>query len=79
VGFAFTLSAGGHVRVAVAKLLEAHGRKRWQTLPYALTLAGARGRDRERLSAHGVLTPGSYRMTLTPEHGSARSITFQIG
>jgi hypothetical protein len=79
VGFAFTLSAAAHVRVAVAKLLEAHGRKRWQTLPYALTLAGARGRDRERLSAHGVLTPGSYRMTLTPEHGSARSITFQIG
>jgi len=79
VGFAFTLSAAARVRVALAKLLEAHGRKRWQTLPYALTLAGARGRDRARLSALGVLTSGSYRLTLTPEHGSARSITFQIG
>ena len=47
-------------------------------LPYALTLAGARGRDRARLSAHGVLTPGSYRLTLTPVHGSAHTLTFQL-
>jgi len=79
VGFAFTLSAAARVRVALAKLLEAHGRKRWQTLPYAITLAGARGRDRARLSAHSTLTPGRYRLTLTPAHGTARSIVFQIG
>jgi hypothetical protein len=79
VGFAFTLSAATRVRVALAKLLQAHGRRRWQTLPYALTLAGARGRDRARLSAHGTLTPGRYRLTLTPAHGTARSIVFQVG
>ena len=79
VGFAFTLSAVARVHVALAKLLQAHGRKRWQTLPYAITLAGARGRDRARLSAHRTLTPGRYRLTLTPVHGSARSIVFQVG
>jgi len=78
VGFAFTLSAAARVRVALAKLVMTHGHKRWQVLPYAITLAGAKGRDRARLSAHGTLTPGRYRLTLTPAHGTARTIVFQV-
>jgi hypothetical protein len=55
-----------------------HGRHRWQTLPYSLTIAGAPGRDRARLNAHGTLTSGRYRLTLAPAHGVARSLTFEI-
>ncbi len=79
VAFAFTLNVAARVHVTLAKLLVAHGRKRWQTLQYSRTIAGASGRDRARLSAHGRLAPGSYRLTLTPVHGTARTLTFKIG
>lgn len=74
------------MRVTLAKLIVRHGRKRWQTLPYSLTIAGAKGRDSARLSGAprqdgvvGKLAPGLYRLTLAPAHGTARTLTFQIG
>ncbi len=79
VAFAFTLNVADRVRVTLAKQVVAHGRKRWQTLPDSLTIAGAAGRDRARLSAHAMLAPGRYRLTLAPVHGTARTLTFQIG
>jgi hypothetical protein len=79
VGFAFTLSAAARVRVALAKQVKAHGRMRWQILPDTLTLSAARGRNSRRLNNHNALAPGSYRLTLTPAHGAARSLVFQIG
>jgi hypothetical protein len=78
VGFIFTLSAAARVRVTLAKQLNSHGRRRWQTLPYSLTSAATRGRNRRRLSSRNPLAPGRYRLTLTPQHGGARSITFQV-
>jgi hypothetical protein len=78
VGFVFTLSAAARVRATLAKQLNAHGRRRWQTLPYSLTSAATRGRNRRRLSSRNPLTPGRYRLTLAPQHGGARSITFQV-
>lgn len=78
VAFAFTLNVAARVRVTLAKLVVMHGRHRWQTLPYSLTIAGAPGRDRARLNAHGTLTSGRYRLTLAPAHGVARSLTFEI-
>ena len=78
VGFVFTLSAAARVRATLAKRLDSHGRRRWQTLPYSLTSAATKGRNRRRLSSHNPLTPGRYRLTLIPQHGSARSITFQV-
>jgi Subtilase family len=78
VGFVFTLSAAARVRATLAKQLDSHGRRRWQTLPYSLTSAATKGRNRRRLSSHNPLTPGRYRLTLIPQHGSARSITFQV-
>jgi hypothetical protein len=78
IGFVFTLSAAARVRVTLAKQLNAHGRRRWQTLPYSLTIAATRGRNHRRLSGRNPLSPGRYRLTLTPQHGGARSITFQI-
>jgi hypothetical protein len=78
VGFVFTLSAAVRVRATLAKQLNSHGRRRWQTLPYSLTSAATRGRNRRRLSSRSPLTPGRYRLTLIPQHGGARSITFQV-
>jgi len=79
VGFAFTLSAAARVRVALAKLLEARGGTRWQVLPDALTFAAVKGRNHRHLTNRDVLAPGRYRLTLTPVHGAARSLVFQIG
>ena len=79
VAFAFTLNVADRVRVTLAKQVVAHGRKRWQTLPDSLTIAGAPGRDSARLSAHAMLAPGRYRLTLAPAHGIARTLTFQVG
>jgi hypothetical protein len=79
VAFSFVLSMPAKVHVALAKRLASHGRGRWQTLPDSLTLSGARGKNRARLSAHRRLAPGLYRLTLTPLHGVARSITLRVG
>jgi len=79
IAFAFTLNVVARVHVKLAKLLVTHGRKHWQTLPYSLTIVAAKGRDSAHLNAHGKLAPGRYRLTLTPAHGTARTLTFQIG
>ena len=79
VAFAFTLSVAARVQVTLAKLITVHGHKRWKTLPYSLTIAGAKGYDRAHLGVHRVLAPGRYRLTLAPLHGTARTLTFRVG
>jgi len=79
VGFAFTLSAAARVRASIAKRVRVRGREQWVLVPGSLTFAAAKGSNRRHLSSRDGLTPGSYRLTLTPEHGSARSITFRVG
>jgi hypothetical protein len=80
VGFAFTLSAAARVRATLAKRIRVRGRNRWERLPAdSLAFTAARGRNHGRLAGRGRLTPGRYRLTLTPQHGSARSLIFQIG
>ena len=79
VAFAFTLNVAARVRVTLAKLVLTHGRQRWQTLPYSLTIAGTPGRNRARLRAHVTLAPGRYRLTLSPVHGTVRRLTFRVG
>ena len=78
VTFAFTLNVAARVHVTLAKQVTKHGHRHWQTLPYSLTIAGVAGRDSAHLSAHGALTPGRYRLTLTPAQGTVRMLTFQI-
>jgi hypothetical protein len=78
VGFVFTLSAAARVRATLAKRIRVRGRGQWKPLPGALSFAAIKGRNRRRLSSHNPLTPGRYRLTLIPQHGSARSITFQV-
>ena len=79
VGFAFTLSAAARVRASIAKLVRVQGREHWVLVPGSVTFAAVKGSQPTASTSNNGLTPGSYRLTLTPEHGSARSITFQIG
>ncbi len=86
IAFAFMLNVAARVRISLAKLTVKHGRKRWQTLPYSLTIAGARGRNSAHLSGAprqdgvvGRLAPGRYRLTLAPAGGTACTRTFEIG
>ena len=79
VAFAFTLNVAARVRVTLAKQVVVHGHIRWQALPDSLTIAGAPGRSSARLSAHGALAPGRYRLRLAPALGAGRSLAFRVG
>jgi hypothetical protein len=79
VAFSFTLSVATRLRVTVAKRVRVHGRARWKSLSKPVTMLVGSGRQSRHLSGHGALSPGRYELTLTPEHGSPRSIVFQIG
>jgi hypothetical protein len=79
VGFAFTLNAVTRVRVTIAKRVRVHGHFKWKTISAPLTFTAARGAQTHRLSGRTALPPGRYRLTLSPERGTARSLLFQIG
>jgi hypothetical protein len=79
VGFAFTLNAAARVRVTISKRVRVHGRFKWKTISAPLTISAAKGAQTRRLTGRTALPPGRYRLTLTPEHGTARSLLFQIG
>jgi hypothetical protein len=79
VGFAFTLNAAARVRVTIAKRVRVHGHFKWKTISAPLTISATKGAQTRRLTGHTALPPGRYRLTLTPERGTARSLLFQIG
>ena len=79
IAFAFTLSAAARVRATLAKLVRAHGRDRWVSVPGALTFSAAKGRNRRHLASPGTLASGRYRLTLAPLGGGAQTLTLQIG
>ena len=78
VRFAFTISAATRVRASIAKLVRVRGHEQWVLVPGSVTFAAIKGPNRRHLTSRDGLTPGSYRLTLTPQHGSARSITFRV-
>ena len=77
LGFAFTLSAAARVRATLAKLVRVNGHNRWVSVPGALTFGATKGRNRRRLTNRDGLTSGRYRLTLAPQGGAARTLTFQ--
>ena len=78
VRFTFTISAAAHVRFTLARRVRVHGHARWQLLPNSLTIAATRGRNARALGGRNTLAPGRYQLTLTPVHGVARTLTFNI-
>jgi subtilase family protein len=78
VGYAFTINAAARVRVTIAKRIRVRGHLRWKTISAPITFTTARGSHTGRLTGRTALPRGQYRLTLTPERGTARSIAFQI-
>jgi hypothetical protein len=78
VHFAFTLSAAARVRATLAKLVRVHRHNRWVPVPGALTFSAVEGRNRQHLTSSDGLASGRYRLTLAPQGGAARTLTFQI-
>ncbi|MBA3807826.1 MAG: S53 family peptidase [Solirubrobacterales bacterium] len=74
LSFLFTASAAVRVHATLAK----RGHARWRGLPASVTLNSVRGRNTAKLRGHGVLSPGRYRLTVSPLHGLARSMVFSI-
>ncbi len=65
--------------VTLAKRTGKRGHTRWQSFTHPLAITASSGRNSRRLTGHGALSGGTYRLTLAPVDGSARSIVFKIG
>ncbi len=78
-GFTFTVNIAAHVRVSLQRRVTRHRHTRWQAVGRALTIFALAGRNGERLSGRTVLASGSYRLTLTPAHGPAHSLSLKLG
>jgi len=80
VEFSFRMSIHDSVRGSLALQRTVHGHAVWITLPKAkaLEIAAHSGNNYARMPAHGKLTPGIYRLTLTPARGVSRSIVFRV-
>jgi hypothetical protein len=79
LAFTFVLNVAAHVRASLEQRVGKHGHQRWKVLARPVTVAAARGDNTQRLGGRGVLSSGTYRLTLAPVHGAARSIVFSIG
>jgi hypothetical protein len=79
LGFTFTINLAAYVRVSLEKRVTHHGHAHWQTAGHALTIFAVVGRNGERLSGRAVLSSGNYRLTLTPAHGVAHSLSLKLG
>ena len=79
VGFVFTITAATRVRVTLARRIRMRGHMRWRQLSSSLTFSATPGRNSRHLKGRAILAPGLYRLTLTPAHGTARSLTFHLG
>ncbi|HEY5287614.1 MAG TPA: S8 family serine peptidase [Solirubrobacteraceae bacterium] len=76
--FSFSSSRATSVKVTLAiQTRSAHG-VHWRTLHHSLRFAAIRGVNRRRLHGSGTLTAGTYRLTLTPLGGTARTLTIRV-
>jgi hypothetical protein len=78
VAFSFKLSRAATVHATLAVQARRNGHARWRLLPASLTFAASRGVNRRRLRGVGELAPGSYRLTLAPVGGVARSLSIRV-
>jgi hypothetical protein len=78
VAFSCSLSRGASVRVTLAIQIHSSGGTHWRGLHESLRFAAIRGLNRRRLHGSGTLAPGTYRLTLTPAGGAARSLTIHF-
>jgi hypothetical protein len=79
IGFSFSINAAARVRATLARQVRIKGKVRWKPLAISLTIAAKKGRNSRTLRGGKTLASGSYRLTLTPLHGTAGSIVFRLG
>jgi hypothetical protein len=79
IGFTFLSNANMRVLASLQRRVRKHRHTRWQALTHPLAIAAAVGRNNGHLSGRAGLSSGTYRLTVTPAHGAARSIVFKIG
>jgi hypothetical protein len=78
VGFAFTLNAPARVRVTIYRRVRVHGHSQSKRVFAQATIAAVGGAQSRRLAGGASLAPGTYRLTVQPENGLARSISFSV-
>jgi hypothetical protein len=78
LAFSCVLSRAATVRATLSIQVRSAGHTHWRTLPASLTFAAVRGLNHRRLPGSGELSPGIYRLTLTPAGGTARSIAIRV-
>ncbi len=79
LAFTFTLNVSARVQASLEERVGKRGHEHWKALARPFTIAGLSGRNSRRLNGHRALGAGSYRLTLTPVGGTARTIVFRIG
>jgi Subtilase family len=79
VAFTFTLNVAVRVQVKLEQRVGKRGHEHWKALGHTLTIAGTSGRNTRHLGGRVALSAGSYRLTLAPAGGAARSVAFKIG
>jgi hypothetical protein len=79
LGFTFTINVAARVRVSLEKRVGKRRHPHWKAFIHRFTIAALSGRNTRTLGGHGVLSPGAYRLLLTPAHGAARAVAFAIG
>jgi len=78
LAFSFTSSQQTIVRAALQRLVTKHRHRRWQGVG-GLELAATYGRNTQSFGGHALLGRGTYRLTVKPANGAARSLVFRIG
>jgi subtilase family protein len=78
VGYTFELTIATHVRVLLQKLLGGHGHTHWKTTLHSRTIVAAAGLNSQHLAKRSTLGSGTFKLTLTPAQGIARSIVFKL-
>jgi len=79
LAFTFMSNVAVRVRVSLTRRVGKHGHRRWKLVGHSFMISAVSGPNSRHVSGHGVLSPGTYRLTLTPAQGAARSIVFKIG
>lgn len=78
IAFSCTLSRAATIRVTLAVQVHSAGSTLWRNVSAPLTFNGFKGLNRRRLHGTSALAPGTYRLTLTPTGGTARSLTIRV-
>jgi hypothetical protein len=79
VTFSFVDNVLQPVRATLSRRTRRHHHLRWSPVGAGATILALPGRNTGHLAGRAVLRHGTYRLLLTPAHGTPRAIEFKIG